>query len=131
MSDKKVMIIDDEPDAISFVQTVLEENGFSSFVTTTKSTEAIELMLKEKPDLVVMDILMPQKSGFSVFNDMKNDAALRDIPVVMLTGISEVTGVDFEGGQKVKEYVGQKPEFFLNKPVDPELLAETAQKAVA
>ena len=127
----KILIVDDEPDNISFVSTVLEENGYTDVDSALNAVEGMKKLRANKPALLILDILMPQKSGFAMFSEMRNDPELKDIPVIMLTGVGKETGIDFAGGEKVKEYVGRKPEFFLDKPIEPELLADAVNKALA
>ncbi|MBW2350305.1 MAG: response regulator, partial [Deltaproteobacteria bacterium] len=63
---KKILIVDDEPDIIAFISVVLEENGYSS-ISASNGIEGLELLRKEKPDLVLLDLMMPKKSGIAMF----------------------------------------------------------------
>ncbi|RLB75200.1 MAG: response regulator, partial [Deltaproteobacteria bacterium] len=92
---KKILVIDDEPDALTYIETVLTDNGFES-LTTTSAIEGRRLAQEQKPDLILLDLIMPEKSGISMFRELKTDPVLKDIPVVVVSGVSQVTGADFK-----------------------------------
>jgi len=125
---KKVIVVDDDPDVILFNQTVVEESGFTALVATN-GEEALGIIKKEKPDLVLLDILMPRQSGIRLYRQLKGDRALKHIPVVVVSGIAKKT---FLRSQKaLTEFGGEdvpEPEFYLEKPVEPEELAATLKK---
>jgi CheY-like chemotaxis protein len=91
---KTILIVDDESDHITFLTTVLEENGYAS-ISANDGVEGLEVLRREKPDLVLLDLMMPKKSGISMFQELRKDENLSNIPVIVVTGVSEVTGVDF------------------------------------
>lgn len=125
---KKVIVVDDDPDVILFNQTVVEESGFNALVATN-GEEALGIIKKEKPDLVLLDILMPRQSGIRLYRQLKGDKSLKHIPVVVVSGIARKTFLRSQkaltefGGDEVPE-----PEFYLEKPVEPEELAATLKK---
>jgi CheY-like chemotaxis protein len=139
---KKILIIDDEPDIITFVSAVLEENGYAS-TSAKDGVEGLEVLRKEKPDLVLLDLMMPKKSGISMFQELRKDEDLRNIPVVVVTGVSEVTGVDFRNfmykqplrdEKKFVETTGLTkytvPDGYVEKPIDPDELIKTVKAAL-
>lgn len=110
---KTVLVVDDDPDAREFLTTVLEDNGIAS--TTAKGgAEAIESIERSVPDLVALDISMPEKSGVAVYRRLKEDAQLQKVPVLIITGISE----DFRKFISTRRQV-PPPEGYLSKPIDP------------
>ena len=124
---RKILIIDDEPDAISFMNSVLEDNGYESISSQT-GAEGLDLAQKEKPDLILLDLIMPEKGGISMFQELKQDPGLSHIPVVVVSGISRITGADlrdyFSKGNTGDatdgaETVSTKPDGFVEKPIDP------------
>jgi twitching motility two-component system response regulator PilH len=127
---KKVMIVDDDPDVREFSQAVLEEHGYAS-VIATNGVEGMEIIKKEKPDLVILDILMPRESGIRMYREMKTSKSLKDIPVIVLSGIAEKS---FQRSQKALVEFGEEtvpePQAYLEKPVEPEELAETIKKII-
>ena len=92
---KKILIVDDEPDAISFICSVLEENDYHH-ISAENGEEGLELAKKEKPDMILLDLIMPGKSGIIMFQELKKDPKLGKIPVIVVSGASEALGVDFK-----------------------------------
>jgi two-component system, OmpR family, phosphate regulon response regulator PhoB len=127
---KRVLIVDDDPDVRLFSQTVLEENGYIP-VLATNGEEGEEAVKKEKPDLIVLDVLMPRESGIRLYRKLKTNKKFKDIPIIMLSGIAEKS---FLRSQKVlTEFGGDsvpEPEAYLEKPVDGDMLADTIKKVL-
>ena len=125
---KKILVVDDDPDVRSFVVTVLEENQYTPLVAGD-GVEGLEMIEKHQPDLVILDVLMPRGSGIRLYRKLKMDEDLRKIPIIMFTGIALRS---FLKSQKVlDEFKGNKvpePEVYLEKPVEPEELAEAVRK---
>ena len=139
---KKILIVDDEPDVLTFTSAVLEENGYSS-AKAKNGVEGIELVYKEKPDLVLLDLMMPKKSGIMMFQELRKDPKMSHIPVIVVTGISEVTGVDFrnfmykqplKNEKKFVETTGLTkytiPDGYIEKPIDPDELIKVIKKVL-
>ncbi len=122
----KILVVDDEPDAVEFVKTVMEEAGHS-VISASNGNECLEKAKAEGPDLILLDVQMPEKDGFSTFADMQKDPALKAIPVVMLTGVRDKVGVGFSS-EDMKGYLGAEPAGYVEKPVDPDLLTETVAR---
>lgn len=127
---KKVLIVDDDPDVRLFSQTVLEENGYIP-VLATNGEEGEEAVKKDKPDLIILDILMPKESGIRLYRKLKTNKKFKEIPIIMLSGIAEKS---FLRSQKVlTEFGGDpvpEPEAYLEKPVDGDVLADTIKKVL-
>jgi len=81
---KKILIIDDEADLIALAKQRLEAGGYRVFYAED-GEDGIKMAAKEKPDLILLDIMMPKKDGFEVLQHLKSDANMWNIPVVMLT----------------------------------------------
>ena len=139
---KKILIVDDEPDLVTYISAVLEENGYAS-IGAKDGVEGLELARKEKPDLILLDLMMPKKSGISMFQEMRKDSSMSNIPVVVVTGVSEVTGVDFRNfmykqplrdEKKFVETTGLTkytiPDGYVEKPVDPVGLIKAVKEAL-
>lgn len=126
---KKVLVVDDDPDVRMFSITVLEENDYTP-LEATNGEEGMEMIKKEQPDLVLLDVLMPKESGIRLYRQMKTDKKLKTIPIIILSGI---TRKSFLRSQKaLTEFGGAEipePETYLEKPVEPEELA-AAIKAI-
>jgi CheY-like chemotaxis protein len=123
---KKILVVDDEPDAIDFVKEVLEAEGYT-VVTAGDGVKGLAAMRRENPDLVFLDVQMPEMDGFETFQEMAKDDALKGIPVVMLTGIKEKVGIGFSADE-MKDYMGKKPAAYLEKPIDPVKVRETLKE---
>jgi CheY-like chemotaxis protein len=121
----KVLVVDDEPDAVEFVTVALEEVGYE-VISAADGIEGLRVALEEKPDLVILDVQMPGKDGFAVYDEMRRSPELADTPVVMLTGVGERTGIRFSA-EAMKEYFGREPDAYIEKPIDPRQLQETVQ----
>jgi CheY-like chemotaxis protein len=118
----KVLVVDDEPDVVRYFTAVLEENGY---VTTSASDglEALTRVRQDPPDLVLLDITMPNHSGVRVYRELKEDEALKKIPVVIITGISNTFKQFISSRSKVPP-----PEGYLEKPVTPDVLLAEAKR---
>jgi two-component system phosphate regulon response regulator PhoB len=127
---KKVLTVDDDPDVRLFNVTVLEENGYTP-VEATNGEEGMNLIKQEKPDLVILDVLMPRESGIRLYRNLKTDKKLKHIPVMILSGIAERS---FLRSQKaLTEFGGEavpEPEAYLEKPVEAEELAAAIKKLI-
>lgn len=122
---KKILIVDDDPDVRLFSQAVMEENGYTP-VMAENGKEGEEMIRKDPPDLIILDVLMPKESGIRLYRNMKTSKKYKNIPIVILSGIAEKS---FLRSQKVlTEFGGDPvpdPEAYLEKPVDGEKLADT------
>lgn len=81
---KRIMIVDDEPDTVDLVKLVLETEGYET-TAVYSGQEALEKINVERPDLVLLDIMMPQLDGWAVRKEIVENEDTKDIPVVMLT----------------------------------------------
>lgn len=128
---KKVLVVDDDPDVRLFSVTVLEENGYTP-IEAANGEEGLKMIKEEKPDLVILDILMPRQSGIRLYRGLKTDKALKKIAVIILSGIAKKTFLRSQkaltefGGEEVPE-----PKVYLEKPVEPEVLAEEIKKILS
>ena len=103
---KEVLIVEDSDDNVIFLAQILEDHGYA-FRVAKNGKEAMVAMGEKRPDLVLLDVMMPRKSGINVFNDMKKDPNLAEIPIIIITGAAAVTGVSIRNGaQEPKEDYG-------------------------
>lgn len=100
MENKKIKILVVEDDAMisSMYKTKFESDGFD-VLTADNGAVGLEIAKKEKPDLIMLDVILPQLDGFSVLEEIKKDETTKNIPVVMLTNLG--TDEDKEKGQKL------------------------------
>ncbi len=127
---KKILSVDDDPDIIVFVKTVLEENGYTPLIAKNGET-GLAMAKVEKPSLIILDVLMPKQSGIRMYRELKNDPELRDIPVIILSGIAKRT---FLRSQEALTEFGDEPvpepSAYIEKPVDPQELADIIARFV-
>ena len=79
----RVLVVDDEPDVVTFISTVLNDNGYET-VTAKDGVEALERVKERRPDLISLDITMPEKSGVRFYRDMRESDEYKDIPIVIV-----------------------------------------------
>lgn len=111
---RTVLVVDDDPDAREYLSTVLQDNGFIA-TTANDGVEAIASLERQLPDLVALDISMPEKSGVAVYRRLREDERLKDVPVIIVTGVSE----EFERFISTRRQV-PPPDGYISKPVDAE-----------
>jgi len=112
---KKILAVDDERAIVRLVQVNLERQGYQ-VVTAFDGKEALEKVESERPDLIVLDVMMPYMDGFEVLQNLKKNPNTRDIPVIMLTAKAQDADV-FRGWQSGVDC-------YLTKPFNPmELIA--------
>ena len=87
MMKKKILIVDDEPEQIAYASTLLEQNGYAA-ISASNGAEGMNLVRTQMPDLILLDIMMPEKGGISMYQELKKDKTTRDIPVVIVTGVT-------------------------------------------
>jgi len=109
---KKILVIDDEPDVVAYLSTLLEDNGFKT-LTASNGEEGLLKAKEAKPDLVSLDISMPEKSGVKFFRELQEDSEISNIPVIIVTGVSQ----DFEKFIKTRKQV-KPPAGYVSKPID-------------
>ena len=87
---KKIVMIDDEPDLCLLVKESLEETGVFEVLTAVHAQEGENLIRQEKPDLILLDNIMPTKKGSEIVKDLKKDEATKNIPIIMVSGKGEM-----------------------------------------
>ena len=110
-----VMLIDDETTTLEVLQTYLEDAGYCRFVPVSESRTAMDLMARTRPDVVLLDIMMPEVNGFEILTAMRADPKFRQTPVIVLT-----SSTDSPTKLKALELGATD---FLSKPVDASELA--------
>ena len=133
---KKVLIIDDDENIVRYLSLALERNGYDA-VGASDGKEGFEKVKESPPDLVVLDIMMPKRTGWVVFRQLRKHEQFRSIPIIMLTAVSGVLEEQEALADQEPEYEGlrellrkairemreeglDRPEMFLDKPVDPD-----------
>jgi len=107
---KKILAVDDEKNIVRLVQINLERQGYE-VITANDGKEALEKVDSERPDLVVLDVMMPYMDGFEVLQNLRRNPSTREIPVIMLTAKAQDQDV-FKGWQSGVDC-------YLTKPFNP------------
>jgi CheY-like chemotaxis protein len=116
---KKILVVDDEEDVAKALKVRLKANGYN-VVVANDSVQAFTMANKEKPDLIILDVMIPGGGGFMVAERLKQSMATHHIPIIFLTGIS--------GGEERAYKVGASG--YVMKPYHPEKLLETINNAL-
>lgn len=143
---KEILIVEDSEESVIFLSEILEAHGYQ-YRVATNGKEAMAAMRDSRPDLVLLDIMMPRKTGLGVLKDMKKDPNLAKTPVIIVTGASETTGVDLQTGE-AKPMESYEDDFaraygvklhdimdglapadgFIEKPIEPQSLIGEIEK---
>lgn len=119
---KKILAVDDESDVLLIIKTALLSEGYKVF-TATNGPDALALAEDESPDLVILDMMMPEMSGFEVLKEMREKPSTESIPVIMLTGISEK--------EKIREALNLGIDYYIVKPFEFHDLIAKVKIAIA
>lgn len=126
MANEKVFVIDDEHENRAYLTAIITGAGFD-VEAFEDGAEAIEKMKAEPPAMVFLDVQMPRINGFQVLKEIRQSEGLADIPVVLLSAISAVTGEDYNPDVIETRY-GVRPDAFVAKPIDPDGVQEQLAK---
>jgi two-component system alkaline phosphatase synthesis response regulator PhoP/two-component system response regulator VicR len=119
---KKILAVDDERHIVRLVQINLQKEGYE-VVTAGNGREALEKVASEKPDLIVMDVMMPEMDGFEALEKLKANPETAQIPIIMLTAKAQDADV-FSGWQKGAD-------LYLTKPFNPSELLTFVKRIFA
>jgi two-component system alkaline phosphatase synthesis response regulator PhoP len=123
-SDTKILLVDDDKDFVEATKMVLESKPYE-VVVAYNGDEGLAKARKEKPDLIILDIIMPVKDGFSAAEQLKKDPALKKIPVIMLTSFSQKGG---ETSLSVSQGLALEADDYVDKPVAPQELLRRVER---
>ena len=119
MATKKILLVDDSKTALMMERSILEKRTNYQCVTAMDGLEAVTTADKERPDLVLMDVVMPRMNGFEACKKMREQAATREIPIVLLTTRGEESYMEAGFQSGCNDY--------LTKPVNGEELVTLLQ----
>jgi CheY-like chemotaxis protein len=115
---KKVLVIDDEADVRTFLTAVLKKGGYET-VTASNGAEGLEVAKQEKPDVVILDLQMPDKTGTDFFRKLSKDKELGSTPIIVVSGLAG------------RHLAVREPVAVFDKPIDPDEFLAAVAKAVA
>ena len=116
--DKKILIVEDEPHVIKYLQMFLHDAGYDT-VAADNGQKGFELAKKEKPDLVILDLMMPEKTGTEFYRRLSRDKELKDTPVIVVSGLAG------------RNLAVRKPVAVFDKPPDREKLVAAVDGALS
>jgi CheY-like chemotaxis protein len=126
--EKKVLIVDDEPEQIDFASALLEEHGYIP-LAASDGIEGMEKAKTEKPDLILLDVLMPKRGGIGMYEDLKQDKETKNIPVVIITGVAQTA---YSGDFILsRDEDLPPPDGFVEKPMNPDAVLKLVRDLLA
>jgi CheY-like chemotaxis protein len=117
MEAKKILVVDDEPDVRRFLTAVLQKRGHET-LTAADGVEAFEVARRERPDLVILDLQMPQQTGTDFYRRLMKDRELSEIPIIVVSGLAG------------RHLALKEPVAVFDKPIDPEEFGDTVDRTL-
>lgn len=124
MSPKKILVVDDEEEVLTFVGNILKRANYG-VISTTRGKEAVELAKNQLPDMIILDIKMPDMRGSEVAVLLSENSSTANIPIVFLTGILD------KKKEESLEKIPDKPHYVMIKPTTGEELLEAINKVLS
>lgn len=121
---KKILIIDDEEDVITYLSTFFADNGFET-ISSMNGKDGFEKAKSEKPDIITLDVSMPEESGVKALRDLQSHESTKNTPIIMVTGVS----IDMKRFIESRKQV-HPPEGYFEKPVDRDELLKKVLELV-
>jgi len=122
--DKKVLVVDDDPDAREYVKAILETEGYA-VITAENGRQGVEKAQSEKPDIVILDVMMPEMDGYDACEELKGDDSTSATPVILLTAVAEhVRTTKYSHRQGMETDADD----YIPKPVEPEVLLAAVRR---
>ena len=126
---KRVLVVDDDRNITTYLRTLLEDNGYET-TTANDGNEGLGKAREQKPDAIALDLLMPKKTGIKLFRELRKDEALRNVPIVVVTGVAN----EYETFSNFKKFIYERkipgPEAFLEKPINRDEFIVTIKEVV-
>ena len=113
---KKILIIDDDPVVVKYLENLFQDNGYET-CSASSSMEGLEVVRREKPDLISLDLEMPGEWGPRFYRKLRKDKELRDTPIIVVSGI--------DGDHAIRDAVA-----FVAKPFDPDKLLGIVKRTI-
>jgi CheY-like chemotaxis protein len=114
---KRILVVDDEADVRTFLTAVLKKRGYET-LTAADGREAFDIVRREVPDLVILDLMMPQQTGTDFFRRLAKDNDLCHIPVIIVSGLAG------------RHLAVREPVAVFDKPIDPDEFGEAVDRAL-
>ncbi len=119
----KILVVDDDPDLVESVTIMLESKGYD-VIQAYGGLEGLEKAKKESPDLIVLDVMMPDKDGFKVCSELKGDPQYADIPILLLTAVaSKISSTSYTTRMGMET----EADDYVDKPVEANEIARRVE----
>lgn len=115
---RKILVVDDEQDALNYLTALFQDNGYET-VTAGNGKAAEKMARTAHPDLITLDLSMPEESGVRAYRNLKDDPDLKTIPIIIITAVGDSMETFI---RKIKTF--PEPEGFMSKPIRPDELLE-------
>jgi DNA-binding response OmpR family regulator len=123
----KILVIDDDPDLVESV-TIILENKNHDVIQAYGGIEGLEKAKAEKPDAIILDVMMPDKDGYEVCKELKGDPEYSDIPILLLTAVvSQIPNSSYTSRMGMET----EADDYIDKPVEPGELAKLVERLLA
>jgi two-component system phosphate regulon response regulator PhoB len=119
----RLLVVDDEADIVEYLCTALEDHGFDA-AGASDAARVPALVRQKRPDAILLDILMPGQSGLALYRALRQDPGTRDIPVIIVTGVSRPEALPAEAGSL------PPPDGYLEKPIAVPRLVEIVRSVL-
>jgi CheY-like chemotaxis protein len=116
-----ILVVDDEPVNVLLLKRILELKNYT-IITAASGTESLQIMQKTKPDLILLDLLMPGMNGFMVLDHIKNNHSTYDVPVIIISALYE--------RENKEKALNAGALAYLIKPVTPKLILDTVGEII-
>ncbi len=114
---KKILVVDDEPHIVKYLTVFLKDCGYET-CSASDGEEALEVLRREKPDLITLDLQMPNETGTRFYRNMTKDKEFKNLPVIVISGIPG------------RHLAVSKPIAVFEKPIDRDALLDSIKKAI-
>ena len=128
---RTVLVVDDEPHVVAYLEMVLQDNGYET-VSAANGREGMEKAKAQPPDLICLDITMPEESGVRMFRNLREDPELATVPVLVVTAVTGLGG----DPEPFRHFLNSRksispPEGFFSKPIDREDFIQKVNQLLA
>ena len=115
---KKILVLDDEKHIVTYLKTLLRGKGYET-ISALNVDEALEAAHREKPDLVILDLMMPKRTGTDFARKLSRDKELKNTPIIVVSALAG------------RELAVHKPAAVFDKPIDPDKFIEAVEQALS
>ncbi|MCP4659814.1 MAG: response regulator [bacterium] len=134
MTPRNALIIDDERDVATYLGAILTDNGWSVRVAAN-GNQGLEQAREQPPELILLDLMMPERGGLSTLVALRKDPRLASVPVIVVTAIDQAVHNTYGKPEKSDSYLARFKNYdadaFLEKPIKPERLLEVVHEVTA